>query len=91
MGSATFCISLRRRTHGVMGMLDCLRAPKTLPGVRAGAAGAALCCCDCCDCCDCCVSLSSSRRNCWLFMVEAGVGLGRVRNKARATTWDRYR
>ena len=51
-------------TYGVMGMLECLRAPRAAPGVRE--AGDALGLVPSC----CFVwSLSSSRRNCELFIL----------------------
>lgn len=57
--------SLRGCTDGVMGMLECLRAPSAPPGVRA--VGVALCWLP-----SCCLgwSLRSSRRNCELFMMR---------------------
>jgi hypothetical protein len=58
-------------TYGVMGMLECLRAPRAAPGVRE--AGDALGLVP-----SCCLawSLSSSRRNCELFILLVGERLG---------------
>ena len=55
--------------YGVMGMLECLRAPRTALGVPAAGdvAGSPSCRG---------VSLSRSRRNCWLFIVVRTAGLG---------------
>jgi hypothetical protein len=66
----------RARSYGVMGMLECLRAPKTVLGAPA-AGGLGL------SPSGRGVSLSSSRRNCWLFMAvereDAVVGAGVMR------------
>ena len=54
-------------TYGVMGMLECLRAPRAAPGVRE--AGDAL---GLVPSCFFVWSLSSSRRNCELFILLVG-------------------
>jgi hypothetical protein len=74
-----------KRSYGVIGMLECLRAPKTALGVPA-ARDFALSPSDRGE------SLSSSRRNCWLFIV-AWRGRGRVglmRSAARVAVSEKF-
>lgn len=69
-------MQLQGNTDGVMGMLECLRAPSTALGV--GAAG------DFCLSPSCVLGVSmSSRRNCELFMMIAVEGFVRLRGSQK--------